>query len=184
MSLKLIQSTILVEADDNYHLVRLLLLLNAIDGGKNKPVNGLTKLAKLDFLLRYPNCLVRALEAINKDSSEARIEDFEKETIETKMIRFKYGPWDPRYRRWIAMLVSKGLAITYIKGRTVFIQLTESGQLLGKDLRGNETFMPLVIRAEMIARPFKNYSSGKLKNFIYEVFPEIINMKWGEAIKI
>jgi len=184
MSLKLIQSTIKVESDDNYHLVRLIILLKAIGGGRNKPINGLTKLAKFDFLLRYPNCLERALEAINKDASEAEIEDFEKETIETKMIRFRYGPWDPRYRRWIAVLVSKGLAMTYIKGRTVYIQLTESGQTLGKELWGNDTFKSLAIRAEMIAKPFKNYSSTKLKNFIYDVFPEIINMKWGEAIKL
>lgn len=35
------------------------------------------------------------------------------------MIRFRYGPWDDRYRRWIGILVAKGLAETSLKGHTV-----------------------------------------------------------------
>ncbi len=47
-----------LEGDDALHLGRILVLLRAFSGRSgNYPVEGLTKLAKLDFLLRYPTYL-------------------------------------------------------------------------------------------------------------------------------
>jgi len=44
------------------HLARLLLLLDTFaQDARNPSIEGLTKLAKLDFLLRYPVMLERAL---------------------------------------------------------------------------------------------------------------------------
>jgi hypothetical protein len=50
-----------LEGDDSLHLGRLLVLLEAFGGRRgDQPIEGLTKLAKLDFLLRYPVYLERA----------------------------------------------------------------------------------------------------------------------------
>ena len=85
MSLKIIHLASEIESSDNFHLSRLLLLLRACSKRSNKPVDGITKLAKLDFLLRYPNCLVRALENLGKKEVAKNISEEERHTIEDKV---------------------------------------------------------------------------------------------------
>ena len=59
MSLRLVKAVAETENLDDFHLGRLLVLLGSADLRKNTPltkakaVEGITKLAKLDFLLRY-----------------------------------------------------------------------------------------------------------------------------------
>lgn len=55
------------------HATRILLLLNAFaEEGQCGVIDGLTKLAKLDFLLRYPVMLERALRAKGCSTREGR----------------------------------------------------------------------------------------------------------------
>jgi len=82
MSLKMIYLAADIENSDEFHLSRLLLLLQACGKKSNKPVDGIMKLAKLDFLLRYPNCLVRVLKELKKDSLAESIGEEERNTIE------------------------------------------------------------------------------------------------------
>ena len=45
-----------LEGDDSLHLGRLLILVDVFAGHKgDQTIDGITKLAKLDFLLRYPS---------------------------------------------------------------------------------------------------------------------------------
>ncbi|MGQ3053667.1 MAG: hypothetical protein ACT6S0_17950 [Roseateles sp.] len=186
MALELVQALATTELDDNLHMARLLMLMGAHSGrdGKAKAVDGVTKLAKLDFLLRYPNCLERALKAKDKPTEPARIQEFEKTTIESKMVRFRYGPWDHRYRRWIALLSSKGLLRAWVDGRTVKIQLTDAGELAASRLAEDRELQDLAARAKLIDKTFGNYSGTALKDFVYATFPEISNMRWGDPITI
>jgi len=51
-----------LENNDTLHLGRLLVLLGAFSKSEeDSTIEGLTKLAKLDFLLRYPVYLEKAL---------------------------------------------------------------------------------------------------------------------------
>lgn len=184
MSLKVVHLAAATEKSDDFHIARVLLLLAAASGRTNKPVDGIMKLAKLDFLLRYPNCLVRVLTALGKTSAAEEISEQERNTIEARMIRFRFGPWDERYRRWIGILVSKGLADTYLSGRTVKVQLTTEGLSLAKTLGDTVEFFELQKRSKLISTAVGGYSATKLKNFVYTVFPEIVNMKWGEDIEL
>jgi hypothetical protein len=184
MSLKLVHLASAIEHSDDFHVARLILLIKAAAGKSDKPVQGIMKLAKLDFLLRYPNCLVRALRAIGKDSLTKYVPEEERNTIEARMIRFRFGPWDKRYRRWIGLLVSKGLAHTYLEGRTVNVKLTEAGGAVASRLAELEEFSSLAKRSKIVASAVGGYSATKLKNFIYEVFPEIVDMQWGRRIKL
>jgi hypothetical protein len=184
MALELARALAATERDDNFHLARLLLLLRAQSGDRKKPIDGLTKLAKLDFLLRYPNSLERALVADGRDREEAKLDDFERTTIESKMIRFRYGPWDHRYRRWVALMVAKGLASVWVKGKTVNIALTNEGISAADQLRTSSAMQPIYGRAALISRRFGSKSGTALKNFVYEAFPELTDMKWGEEILI
>ncbi|WP_137819611.1 hypothetical protein [Pseudomonas sp. 2FG] len=184
MALELVQALARTELDDHLHMARLLMLLNAHAGKTNKPVEGVTKLAKLDFLLRYPNCLERALVAKGKPTAPACIQDFERTTIESKMVRFRYGPWDHRYRRWIALLVGKGLLHARVDGRTVKLWLTEVGHSAAHALEDAPDLEYLSARAGLVARTFGTMSGTALKNFVYATFPEIITMRWGDPITI
>jgi hypothetical protein len=186
MSLKLIYAISKTNEIQELHLVRLLFLLNEASKRKAKKgcIDGITKLAKLDFLLRYPNCLERALTEVKANTDKANIKEYEKTTIESKMIRFKYGPWDPRYRKWIGILYSKNLAYTFLEGRTVYVGITEEGKSLIEKMSDDILFEDLNTRSSLLFKKFGTYSSTKIKDFIYQVFPEIEKMKWGEKIKL
>lgn len=184
MSIKVIHLAAEIENTDDFHVARLLLLLKAAAGRSDKPVPGIMKLAKMDFLLRYPNCLVRVLNALGKKQAAQSIPEEERNTIEAKMIRFRFGPWDKRYRRWIGLLVSKGLANAYLDGRTVHIKLTDAGKAIAERFAALKEFEPLAIRSRLVATNVGSYSATKLKDFIYEVFPEIVDMRWGKDIEL
>ena len=76
----------------------------------------------------------RALEYLSKDTNAANIQEFERTTIESRMVRFRYGPWDERYRRWIGLLIAKGLAHTFVRGRTIHVEITEKGKQVAEQL--------------------------------------------------
>ena len=191
MSLHLIKSAAAIENTDEFHQARLLLLLNAASGrGDNlKPVDGIMKLAKMDFLLRYPNCLARALDALParakpKRSADVVITEEDRDTVEAKMIRFRYGPWDNRYRRWLGVLAAKGLASIHLKGRTVRVAVTREGRALARSLADRDEFEGLAQRSQLIVSTVGDMGATRLKDFVYKTFPELNAMKWGESIEL
>jgi len=184
MSLGLIRLAADVEEADQFHLARLLILLRNVATGATKSIQGITKLAKLDFLLRYPAALIRVLDAQNRAKDAATIPEEERNTIEGRMIRFRYGPWDPRYRRWIALLVSRGLASTYHAGNTVHVKLTESGEALADELAAKEEFTDLGTRAKLVNKAVGPFGAKRLMLFIYQVIPELEGQRWGEKIEL
>lgn len=187
MSLLLARQAAQAELSDDLHMMRILMLV-AISGkwkGKRK-IKGITKLAKMDFLLRYPNCLATAIEKEGKTLSqfEVEIQNHEKETIESKMIRFRYGPWDGRYRRWISLLKAKELVNVYTEGRTVIVESTNLGEEFIEALAGSESHKEQYFRATAVVKTFGGYSATKLMNFVYETFPELNSMRWGDEIEL
>jgi hypothetical protein len=188
MSLKLLKAVAETENTDDFHLGRLLVLIRGVDLRKKSPatklkaVEGITKLAKLDFLLRYPTCLEKALRYQMKDPTLAGVVPRERTSIESKMIRFRYGPWDARYRRWLGLLVARGLVRVGLEGHTVQIGLTDVGRSLADQFRENELYADQTRRSDVIAKNFGNYSATGLKQFVYDAIPEITDMKWGEEI--
>lgn len=186
MALELVRALAASERDDDFHLARLLLLIAAHAGGrnKNKPMEGLTKLAKLDFLLRYPNCLERALLAANRPVDEAKVQDFERTTIESRMVRFRYGPWDHRYRRWVSLMAARGLITVRVIGNTVQIWLTDDGHDTAIAVSESLSHVTLADRAAIVSKRFGGKSGKGLKEFVYDTFPELTSMKWGEEILI
>ena len=185
MSLSVLKAAADAENADGLHLARLVVLLRSADKrgkGGPKPVEGITKLAKLDFLLRYPVYLERALMALNKSPAEAAVLARERTTVETKMIRFRYGPWDGRYRRWLSLLSSRGLIIVSLSGRKIEIGLTDRGRILADDLTARPAFADFATRAAVVMKAVGAMPATKLKNFIYEIVPEITGMRWGAEI--
>lgn len=172
-----------LEDNDDLHEARLLLLMQAFAGADGHgTVDGLTKLAKLDFLLRYPTYLERALSRRPKGKpEEADVKDHERQSVESSMVRFKYGPWDHRYRRFLNLLVAKGLATVTMEGRTVRIGLTEQGLNAAQSLASDEANEDTTKRARLLKRYF-DLTATNLMNFIYETFPEIGTLRLGTEI--
>ncbi|MNK76461.1 hypothetical protein D3C87_960300 [compost metagenome] len=184
MAFELVRALAYTEIDDNLHMARLLLLMAAVSGRGVKPVDGITKLAKLDFLLRYPTCLERALHAVGQNADTAIVQPFERSTIEAKMVRFRYGPWDPLYRRWLALLVAKRLVHVSAHGRTVILHTTELGRNAADTLAQDSALGDLAQRARLIGAAFGSYSGKALAAFFEQTFPEIESVKWGERIGV
>ncbi|HRH50681.1 MAG TPA: hypothetical protein PLP23_18140 [Panacibacter sp.] len=172
-----------LEVNRNYHLGRILILVAEFSNkGKNHEIEGLTKLAKLDFLLRYPVYLESAMEKVNKTKYYVKIKDHERKSVESKMVRFKYGPWDHRYREFINLLIALNLIYIRTEGKSIRIGVTELGQTKATELSADENFKDISERVKLIRRNF-DWNGTRLKDFIYETFPEIITLQYGDHIK-
>lgn len=166
------------------HAARLLILLDALAEKEGEgSIEGLTKLAKLDFLLRYPVILQRALEARSKSTKEVQLEDHERQNVESEMVRYRFGPWDHRYRTFLNLLVAKGLVKIIVEGRKVVISLTESGRRYANNLANEPAFEPYTRRSQLLKRHF-DMTATNLMRFIYDTFPEIISLQSGKRISI
>ena len=171
-----------LEGDVNLHLGRLLVLISAFSSNDSaEGIRGLTKVAKLDFLLRYPVLLERALEAKGKSTSGVNVKDHERLSVESEMVRYRFGPWDHRYREFLNVLVAKNLVSVGLDGRTVTVALTDRGQQVAASIRGDPSFEDYVRRSALLKKHF-DVKATSLMNFIYETFPEIISLRSNERI--
>lgn len=170
-----------LEHNPELHLARILILLGVFSGKNgNGTIDGLPKLAKLDFLVRYPIQLRKALNAI-KARESIELKSFEEKSVESTMVRFRYGPWDFRYRTFFSILHAKGLVNIWLEKRTIKISLTDRGKKSYEFLAQNEAFNDTLNRAFLVKKHF-NMGASELMNFIYDAFPEISSLKYGEEI--
>ena len=166
------------------HAARLLLLLDAFRGKDGSgQVQGLTKLAKLDFLLRYPVMLERALQARGRTTRDVMMEDHERNSVESQMVRYRFGPWDHRYREFLNVLVARGLARVDIDGRTVVIGLTAGGRSVARELAEDPLFEAYARRSAALKRHI-DLTATNLMRFIYETFPEVTTLRSNEPIQL
>lgn len=159
---------------------RLLLLINAFSPGDNASLEGRTKLAKLDFFLRYPEYLKRAL-AARDAADDWPLTTEPSKTIESRMIRFRYGPWDPAYFALLGRLVGRGLiAVVPIK-RGLGYRTTPHGKELAERLAKTDVWSDTHKLTKVLKRRL-NLSGTNLKKFVYKHFPEVSAAKWGKPI--
>jgi hypothetical protein len=171
-----------LEGEPDLHVARLLVLLGEFAGADGTArIEGLTKLAKLDFLLRYPTMLERALVARGRSTAAVQLQDHERVSVESRMVRYRFGPWDHRYRMFLNTLVAKGLASVSVEGRTVAIGPTPTGLQIARSLAQSEPFADMTRRAKALHTHF-DISATNLMRFIYETFPELLSMRKNEAI--
>jgi hypothetical protein len=158
---------------------RLLLLIEAFSRGP-KSLEGRTKLAKLDFFLRYPQFLKRALDI--KGATETPEAALEQQTdIEAKMVRFRYGPWDPAYFAILGRLVGKGLVIPVPLSQGIGYKATDRGKEVAKGLDQEPAWEETVERIRLLHKHF-NLQGKTLMKFIYDNFPEVTSSAWGDNL--
>jgi hypothetical protein len=174
-----------LSADDivEFHAARLLLLISFC--GTAGHIDGLTKMAKLDFFARYPDFFEVARVAIAPAGSDDEVRTEETDlAIESAMVRHHYGPWDKRYYHVLALLEAKRL-IKVEKDKNAYrLTLTGLGKEQAKALAAKPSFAPLIERMRQVKKTFGNKSGSFLKDFIYRLFDEEVGQKpMGQVIR-
>lgn len=171
-----------LESSDTVHEARLLVLLDAFAGSEGEgEIEGLTKLAKLDFLLRYPTFLHRALEKKGRSTRSVVLQPHEEKSVESKMVRYRFGPWDHRYRRFLNLLAGKGFLRLTVDGRTIKIGLTQDGRAVARQVAEMSEYDDVARRAATLKTHF-DMTATNLMKFIYDSFPEILTLRSDETI--
>lgn len=164
---------------------RLLLLIDAFSrkkGGQARYLEGRVKLAKLDFLLRYPRHLARVLTTRDVAPEELSAIDIDEAPLDARMMRYRYGPWDPAYYAVLGSLIGRGLVeVAPLTGSSGFgYRTTEVGARVAAGLRQDESFTGIQARLKLITR-YLDKSGNTLKNYVYEL-PEVADATWGEEV--
>jgi hypothetical protein len=164
-------------ADDitEFHAARLLLLLHLC--GNDDMINGLTKLAKLDFFIRYPDFFERIARHLGQVASAAT------QQIESVMVRHHYGPWDKRYYQILGFLEARGLMMVSKHNNSYDFVLTPLGHDRAKMLSKNEAYRPLADQMKAVKKLLGRKRGTQLKDLVYKVFDEEVKQrKIGEVI--
>ena len=171
-------------ADDvlEYHAARLLMLIQlcgTMDRARHLPkIEGLTKFAKLDFFVRYPSFFQKAAASIGVTVSPVTT------TVESRMVRHHYGPWDKRYYQIFAYLEARGLITVEKVGTQYQFTLTETGRKTVEQLLTHRDFDALAEHMKQVKGVLGNKNGNALKTLIYQVFEREIAMQpLGEVIQ-
>lgn len=173
-----------LSADDiiEFHAARLLLLLNLC--GVSGRIDGLTKMAKLDFFVRYPAFFEAARAATLPAGDDVSQRTGSNEAVESAMVRHHYGPWDKRYYHVLAHLEARHLITVAKEGRSYRIGLTDLGRKRSEALRARPSFAPIVETMRDVKRTFGAKSGTFLKNLVYRLFDvEVGRRARGEVIQ-
>jgi hypothetical protein len=179
----------LLRDDLAYHQARVLLLTDAVcsAAGHARKLDGLTKLAKLDFLLRYAALASTVLDRL--DPHDARLhlsaqEVAEPAEVEAPMIRYKYGPWDDRYYAVIGALVGRGL-LRYVSGRAGSVALapTPEGRRLARHMATTAEWAEIDDRCHAIAEASSGLTGTALKDLIYQRLATLMDRPHRQVIK-
>lgn len=184
MALDLIRTIAHIESSEDYHCMRILILLSKSRKDRiPKAIDGLSKLAKMDFFMQYPGCLKKASNHFKRVAGINVIKP-EANSIGSKMYYFKYSPWDSRYRKWISLLQARDLVITHTKGNTVYVEITHAGLGLTTNLGDVDVFKMWQTNSDAVIKMFSGMSGIKISGFISEHFPEINDLKSGEEFSL
>ena len=157
---------------------RLLLLIEAFSR-RNNLLEGRTKLAKLDFLLRYPIYFERALQI--RRPQLMHTQEVQKPDVESRMVRYRYGPWDPSYFALLGRLIGKGLVQPAPFNRGIGYRATNKGRMIATSLQEEPAWLEVAQRVDILRKHF-DLSGTSLKKFIYEYFPEVTRATWGRPL--
>jgi hypothetical protein len=168
-------------ADDllEFHAARLVLLVR-VCGTANR-IDGLTKLAKLDFFVRYPSLFAQACRetglAVPATTDPAA-------AVEAPMVRYHYGPWDKRYYQILAFLEGTHLLEVSVQpNRSYRFSLTDEGVERAAALIAAPSFAVVIAQMRAVKGVFGTKSGDTLKKLIYRVFDaEVARRLHGEVI--
>lgn len=134
-------------------------------------IRGTMKLAKLDFLLRYPEYLTSAVGIISPSQVK-----YWRDNPTEPMAKYLMGPFEKEMYDVFGILDSRGLTTTrgHLAERSFYI--TEQGrQFVQQALYKDERYEAYREVAEVVGRFFGRMTGPELKSFLYKHFPDIEN---------
>jgi hypothetical protein len=159
-----------------FHAARLLLLLKLC--GTTGRIDSLTKMAKLDFFVRYPQFFAEACKALGEPFKSYP------SISESSMVRYHYGPWDQRYYHILAYLESRGLLDIRKERKNFVLILTSLGNQIAVCLEKESAYRRLVEQMHSVKKVLGQKSGTRLKGLIYEIFDkDIAQLPLGEVIR-
>lgn len=163
---------------------RVLLLIDAFSGSPDKPksLEGRVKLAKLDFLVRYPKYLARVLQFRNVNETVLQSVPTETNPIQDRMIRYRYGPWDPAYYAVLGSLIGRGLIVAVPTANGIGYRTTQEGRALAGSLAADDVWEDVRALARLVKRHL-DYSGSSLKDWLYAAIPEMANAEWHDELE-
>jgi hypothetical protein len=180
----LVEIIMSLEENDTSQMVRMLILLDCFSGKKKTgTIEGITKLAIYDFLLKYPIALYKMMQyekelgLNNLPKFDIKLQSYDINSIEAKMMMFNFAPWDYKYRRGVSILTSKQLILLEMDKNKVKISITNKGADVVDKMYSHKTYVDIREKSIIIKRLFGTCSQKKLVNRIYTVFPEILQLK-------
>lgn len=179
----------LLREDLAYHQARVLLLVTAVASapGHQSKLDGLTKLAKLDFLVRYPALASQVLEELQPADPRLHLtpaNNADPTDVEAPMTRYKYGPWDDKYYAVIGALVGRGL-LAYRRGRqgSVALAPTPAGKRLTQDMITSSQWTPINDRCHAVAEASAGLTGNALKERIYQRLATLMDRPHRQVIR-
>ena len=163
---------------------RVLLLITAFSGkrSKSRTLEGRVKLAKLDFLIRYPTYLIRILRYRGVEEPTIALIDSEGNPLHDRMIRYRYGPWDPSYYAVLGSLIGRGLIEAVPISRGIGYRTTELGRHVVGLILSDDTWAGINQHAKL-ARRHLDLAGTTLKDLLYKAIPEMTHAEWYEELK-
>ncbi len=107
--------------------------------------------------------------------------EIEAPSFESRMIRYRYGPWDPAYFTHIGRLLARGLVRPVPQPQTVGLGTTEQGRSVAESLAADPDWAAIATRADLLRRHF-NLTANNLGKFIRKTFPEIDETAYGAEL--
>jgi len=170
----------LLDADPRVVQCRLLLITHAHQ--THRPTGDLTflKLSYYDFLLRSPRALEQVLEQERGGRNLSRLdfEDFERKSIESRLLPLRFEPWNNEYRLVMSTLTAMGLVRIEMSDRSEHawrVQLSDIGTSLAQQLLAADVFVPIWKRAEIITKTF-DVTLRTLSTYISRSVPETVTL--------
>jgi hypothetical protein len=170
-------SSILADDILEFHAARLLLLIRFC--GKKSCIEGLTKMAKLDFFVRYPQFFATICDNLQSSVTPST------SVMESAMIRYHYGPWDRRYYQVLGYLEGRQLIeVARHSGKGPFyLCLTEKGKKTAEGLASSPSFSELIEQMKRVKKALGNRTGSSLKKLIYDTFSNEVSLRGlGERI--
>lgn len=170
--------------DQTYHEVRVLLLVTAVsDTVEGGSLDGLGKLAKLDFLVRYPVFASRVLPEVQADDPRSHASASDHAIAGSPVIRYRYGPWDERYYPVVGALVGRGL-IEYVPDRrgSTTLRPTARGRTLAAEAGTSPAWAAVADRCALVSTHAGDLSGSRIAELIRRGLPEIDTRPHGEAV--
>lgn len=168
-----------------YHACRIALLIRIAGRPREVPViDGRTKLAKLDFFVRYPVFLARAINIAGSQVLKEQAGDSlqTRTTPESHMVRYRYGPWDQKYYSVFAFLLGKRLITIDIVNGIDHYASTAQGYRLTDELQHFSEWQEIAVRCELVGQLFEGKSGSFVKDFIYRHYPEVVHTPFTDMI--